>query len=378
MQETDVPKVALPFIVFSMGILGLLILSARFWLQGLMLWVAGRPVFPKPESRSMQRWGFVDLAFAFALVVGLQLAAAYSARLLHIGPRPGPDGEMGLMLVTWVSAIQTLAVGLTTVFIAQRCNIATSSIGWSIARLFYDLRLGVKAFIIMAPPVYLLMIIVTWLSGREYEHPIHKMASDDPWMLLPAIFMAVILAPLGEEFAFRVLLQGFLESLSVGRFSLEKFFVGRAFDSGSQLPLAVESQPIDSEFDVIQNPRPDAILNPYEASNALDSQASSPIEPAYLGTSSGDPFGSSEDVANSPRLPWWPMVVSGLLFGLAHFEYGMSWIPLSVLGIALGWLYRITNRIWPSLVVHFCINATSMIGFSLSVLFGDPTEGMSK
>ena len=73
-------------------------------------------------------------------------------------------------------------------------------------------------------------------------------------------------------------------------------------------------------------------------------------------------------------LPWWPVFVSGILFGLAHFEYGMSWVPLIVLGIVLGWLYRVTNRIWPSLIVHFLVNATSMTGFALTVLFGDPTK----
>ncbi len=378
MQETDVPQVALPFIVFSMCMLGLLVLSARYWIQCLMLWTSGRPIFPRLESRRIQRWGLVDLLFAFVVIVGLQFAAAYSGMFLRLGSRSGPDGEMGLVLLTWVSAIQTLAVGITTVFIARRCNVAASSVGWSTKRMSYDLRLGVKAFIVLAPPIYMLMIVVTLLSGQEYKHPIHTMASDDPWMLLPAIVMAVILAPIGEEFAFRVLLQGFFESLSVGRFSVDKFFLGRIFEPKVHLSPPTDTDPRDSDLIVTPRLVTEELSNPYASTAPFETEDTGTIEPNYNDSLSEGLFLSSENEVITTPLPWWPVIVSGVLFGLAHFEYGMSWIPLSVLGIALGWLYRLTNRIWPSLVVHFCINATSMVGFSLTVLYGDPTEAIAK
>jgi len=374
MQETDVPEVALPMIVFSMCIAGLLALSARYWVQGLMRWMTGQAVFPKPEPRRIQRWGFVDLIFALLAVVGLQLVGFYSGVLFQIGDRPGPDGQPGLNLMTWISAVQTFAAIMVTVFIATRCSVSASSIGWSLARLSYDTRLGFKAFVVLAPPVYLLMIVVTLLSGQEYKHPIHEMASDNPWMLLPAVFMAVVLAPIGEEFAFRVLLQGFLESLSVGRFSVEKFFLGRVFDPELRICETIAIDRSVPEFQATSNPSISDSSNPYVAMSTTLDDDKQPIVGSLFGErlSADESVDSTDQTITETSLPWWPMIVSGLLFGLAHIEYGMSWIPLTVLGIALGWLYRVTNRIWPSLVVHFCVNATSMIGFSLTVLFGDP------
>lgn len=374
MPEIDVPEVAFPFIVFSMCAVGLLVLSVQYWAQGTMRWMSGQAVFPTPEPRQLQRWGVVDLVFAFLVVVGLQMFAAYSGVLLHIGTRPAPDGELGLSLITWISAIQTFAAFIVTAFIARRCGVKASSIGWSLSRITHDIRLGLKAFIVLAPPIYFLMSVVHWLSGQEYKHPIHEMASQDPWMLLPALFLAVILAPLGEEFAFRVLLQGFLESLSIGRFNVEKFFIGRVDDTDSQ--TLYESKNIQAAPEVIVSSNLSSAewSNPYATSTTvLDGHEIPSFDPSYSEHPSVPlAVDISSEVAVETSLPWWPMFVSGLIFGLAHFEYGMSWIPLTVLGIALGWLYRITNRIWPSLVVHFCVNALSMIGFSLSVLFGEP------
>ena len=60
--------------------------------------------------------------------------------------------------------------------------------------------------------------------------------------------------------------------------------------------------------------------------------------------------------------------MTGILFGLAHWGYGLSFIPLIVLGIVLGMLYRATHSIWPCFLVHFALNSTSMLGLGLSIL----------
>ena len=296
---------------------------------------------PTPEPRQLQRWGLVDLIFAFLAVLGVQLFASVTGIMLQIGTRPTADGDLDMRLVTWISIIQPIAIVFICMFIGLRCRVKFAALGWSLNRWIQDLRLGVITFVVIAPPMYILMAVVTLFSGKEYSHPIQEMVNKDHWMLIPAILMAVALAPLGEEFVFRVLLQGFLESMSKGRFRLEKFMLGRIHVDELQAidPQAVDPQAVDPQ--------------------AVDPQA---IDPQAV------------DTPMETVLPWWPVFVSGILFGLAHFEYGMSWVPLIVLGIVLGWLYRVTNRIWPSLIVHFLVNATSMTGFALTVLFGDPTK----
>jgi len=331
MQQPVVPQVALPLVVFSLCILALFGVSLSLWIRGLIRWSSGLPVLPQPEPRRMQRWGLVDLIFAFFVVFVLATLAAGTGFLLKIGPRPGPDGVLDLRMMVWISTVQSLALGIVTVFIVLRLGIKLGAVGWSLENFFRDLRLGIIAFIVIAPPMYVLMVIVTLLSGMEYSHPIQQMASKNPWLLIPATFMAVILAPLGEEFAFRVLIQGFLESMSKGRLTIEKLLLGRTVNDVSY-----------GDDQLALNDRVTTVPDEAEPTETL--------------------------------LPWWPIFVSGILFGLLHFQYGMSWIPLILLGIALGWLYRVTNRIWPSLVVHVCVNATSMIGFALSVLFGDPSK----
>ena len=69
-----------------------------------------------------------------------------------------------------------------------------------------------------------------------------------------------------------------------------------------------------------------------------------------------------------PVPPLWPSLVTGTLFGLAHFGYGLSFIPLIVLGILLGLLYRATHSIWPSLVVHVMLNGSSMTALGVAIL----------
>ena len=53
------------------------------------------------------------------------------------------------------------------------------------------------------------------------------------------------------------------------------------------------------------------------------------------------------------------VLLSSLLFGLMHGN--VAQIPFAFLvGIALGWLYVATDRIWLSIVVHFANNALSL------------------
>jgi membrane protease YdiL (CAAX protease family) len=74
------------------------------------------------------------------------------------------------------------------------------------------------------------------------------------------------------------------------------------------------------------------------------------------------------DSVRLTRRPWWPILVSGTLFGLMHYSYGLSWAPLILLGFVLGFLYRATHRIWPSLFFHVIFNSMAICSMALQIL----------
>jgi membrane protease YdiL (CAAX protease family) len=58
---------------------------------------------------------------------------------------------------------------------------------------------------------------------------------------------------------------------------------------------------------------------------------------------------------------WLPIIISSVLFGLAHLGYGPEPVPLFFLALILGYLYYRTHRIVPCIVAHAVFNAFTMI-----------------
>jgi membrane protease YdiL (CAAX protease family) len=310
--------VPLPLTFVSLAVLGLLVGSIVFWIWRIRKWFHGQPFLPSPEPARTQPWGLIDVVFAVTCWLAMQISAAAMARKLGIIQGDFDPQKISLDLQTWVQLMALYSLVIATAFIAIRCRTSVANIGWSLQRWKQDLVLGLLALIAILPFVYTAMGLATWLSKVPYKHPVMEAAKSDPSLLLPAFLMAVVAAPFIEEFGFRVLLQGLLESLAKGRMSLLQFFYGRR----EQI----------AEWD------------------------------------------SSDADCPRPK-PWWPVLMTSLLFGLAHFDYGVSWIPLSILGLALGWLYRHTQRIWPCVVAHLCFNGISMTIFAIHVIFKIPLPG---
>ncbi len=357
-------QVPLPVAVVYSLIFGLFVISAALWGQTLLRIAAGKRVLPTPETRRIQPWGAIDLLLAVVLffliqaffviqVFGVGNASRRDTRVpqavgglpeIEVSKSVEPnvvdpesdtdstptsqvptskptaateDRSPSLSIHCWLSLLCCYAVILTTLFIMRRCRVSEDDVGWSFSRAGYDIRLGLTVFTMAVPPIMVLMMLATKLSGIAYEHPVMEQSKKDPSLLVPAFIMAVLCAPLTEEFGFRVLLQGFLEGFSQGRRTLERFILGASVD----VDHATNVRPVETN-----------------------------------------------------SVPWWPTVISGLIFGLAHFSYGVSWVPLVAFGIVLGGVYRITNRILPCLVVHACFNGLTMLMFSLSVIYKLPTS----
>ena len=145
-------------------------------------------------------------------------------------------------------------------------------------------------------------------------------------VLILASIAAVVVAPICEELVFRLLLQGWLEKWEDKRLSwrtpeILESSVEQTSDSGVE-PIATD---IDIETQSISQP-----------------------EPPLRGTA---------------KLPhgWLPIIITAVLFGLAHTGYGPEPIPLFFLGLVLGYLYQRTHRILPCIVTHAIFNLFTVI-----------------
>jgi len=396
------PLASLFVLLFSAWVL--LVLFGFFFGWGRILWKwrSGRLDWDKLSEAEFAPWGMIDLVAAMGLLVfSLTLAsrtlpkpnptrapapvpelsgaggAAMIAIPKRIGSIPSPladvtsyqeatatqapasskaSGEIAskeepvkampsLETSAWVASAQLLATLLTTLWIMRRLRVPASVLGWSTSHLATDFRMAVQAFILFGPLVYASLALLNYLYTTQYSHPLLEMVDQKFSGLLLAAWMAVIIAPITEEFAFRVLLQGFLESIAAGPFSWKQFWHGR----GSY----------HHPGDLVTTAEPTSNALPIAAMERSDDGASE------------DRMTSPEPQIDSVRLtrrPWWPILVSGTLFGLMHYSYGLSWAPLILLGVVLGFLYRATHRIWPSLFFHIIFNSMAICSMALQIL----------
>jgi membrane protease YdiL (CAAX protease family) len=70
-------------------------------------------------------------------------------------------------------------------------------------------------------------------------------------------------------------------------------------------------------------------------------------------------------VSQSSRWKWLPLAISSLLFGLDHYEGGITYILLAAIaGLFYGYTYWKTKKIETSISVHFGFNLTHFLFFS--------------
>ncbi|REK15750.1 MAG: CPBP family intramembrane metalloprotease [Planctomycetota bacterium] len=169
--------------------------------------------------------------------------------------------------------------------------------GWDFRQLGRDAGLGIAVFFAAAVPVFAVQVFFVFGLGIKSEHPAIKLTQDEPSLaMLAAISVVVVgVAPLFEEFVFRVLLQGWLEAWQTTLRS----------------------------------------------------------------------FGDADDSA--PRPGYAPLVVVSLLFGALHGGHGPDPVAIFVLSLFLGYAYRQTHRIVPSLVAHACLNGWTMVNLWIAM-----------
>lgn len=273
---------------FWMNLLSTLVLGLVF----VALWrVAGRllsgtPIVPRRRRRRVP-WRLEGAALATMLL--LIAWAAYFSGSDSAEPLTIDLGSALAMGLVW-----TLMGALVVTWLRSSSGATWRDFGapLSTAEATGDVVLGVLACAAMLVPVYGVQILLVLGAGLPSSHPTVEQLLADPSLetIVAAVLMAVVIAPVLEELAFRVLLQGWFERVGGSR-------------------------------------------------------------------------------------AWWPIGASATLFALAHLGQGWAPVPLAVLALGLGYVYRQTHRLAPVVAMHMAFNALGLAVAVVSAGQGAIVEG---
>jgi membrane protease YdiL (CAAX protease family) len=275
--------------------IAVLVGSVLVWVAVIRRLFAGEPAV-RLEPRLVVPWSGIDVAVLAVAALFLEIAAA------SIGESPG--GDPLAAMTPQRLAIHALArliwLVLAIEYLIFICGAYLDDLGWDTSRLASDLRLGGLAFLAALVPVYGVQAFFVYVLDMPSVHPIVELmkGQPSPVLMILATLMAVVVAPVAEEFAFRVVLQGWLER---------------------------------------QQTR---------------------LRQARTGTSDETPG-------------YAPIVIASVVFALMHAGHGSDPYALFVLSLFLGYVYRQTHRIFPSLVVHMLVNGLTMATLWLTVYAGE-------
>jgi membrane protease YdiL (CAAX protease family) len=270
------------------------------WIRLLWAFRSNLPSLPASmvpmQPRDRPFWSPADALIMFGamqVIAGLSVVGLLSSGWIakESSQRSASDGII-LISVTLASGI--VASGLVFAWIRLRDSDAINKL--SLRLNDADGMLGLRASLMILPPVLAISGLVSLLV--PYEHPVlDSMAGlRDPWMFSLIFVGTAIVTPFVEEFLFRVLLQGGLQRIA------DPVVVD---ESGKTLPW-------------------------------------------------------------QPRA-YWPMVFSSLVFASMHLGQGAAPIPLFVLSLGLGYLYRQTGNITAPMIVHMVLNGSTIVLEALRV-----------
>lgn len=331
---------------------GILFASVALWWTAIQRWRAGQTLLPM-ASRAAAPWGLADLAVAIGIWLFFNLAAlAVGRSILGISSdadlnKLEPSTQKVLLLIGGTATLAACLLIVVALWIRHR--VTWPELGWVSKHFAGDVVLGLKAFAMLAPIVYALQWMLTqiiyvlkWMLTEivDSKHPLIEFVTEiidskhpliellkknpEPGFFATAAFAAVIVAPVVEEFLFRVLLQGWLERL-----------------------FAFKREPTEAFVFGGRNLGPNVTEISAEPTNLNDSLV------------------TARDTASQPR--WAAIIVSSFFFALSHWSHGPDPIPLFVFALGLGYLYQRTNRIAPCIVLHLLLNLCSLVALWLFV-----------
>lgn len=273
-----------PAVVIYILLILVLIASTAvvIWSTVYKRWRQGLEIIPF-EQRALAPWRHIHVIAYAAITAGLLLA--------YWRWQGGKNDAPSLAELARYSLVQVVGVVLGVTFLWFVTGARSSDFGFpaSTSQAHSDIRLGALASVALIIPILTiqasLALLDEYLTGKVNKSPILESIMNDQTLgnSIWLAWIAVIAAPIVEEMFFRVILQGWLEKVALGRL--------------------VDSQGVR---------------------------------------------------------PFWPILVSSLVFAALHANGGPDPLPIFILALALGYLYRQTHRLLPSLALHMCFNAYSV------------------
>ena len=379
--------------IASFLILSILAASIYGWVWFARERTIGRVKVPYVARRAVP-WGLLDIILIMLAIVLVQIVVAAIATSLF-GPKLDEASPILWMAISQVALL--IAWGGIMALMGFRSATPLVDLGLPFRRS--DLRIGVFAFAMMAPPMFALQAALSQFTDKQ--HPLIETLIEDstPLFFLVGGFAAVVVAPVVEEFVFRVFLQGWLENLAAWRLAQRK---GTRFRAGFGVDLfwglGLRHAAVPPEVDPSAGTRGVAADFPVANEDGFGDVPNSPasnvsarsmVEDVLPHLDSDNPYESpigkadgieigpdaaSVDEPTEKHLPMrpslWPVLASSIVFAAAHLGNGPDPIPLFFLAIGLGLLYQRTHRVWPCIVVHCLLNGISL--FNLWVIVNSP------
>jgi membrane protease YdiL (CAAX protease family) len=367
-----------------------------------------------PRQRRLSvPWSAGEVFVAFVLVNVLWPAAMHYALAQRASL---PSG-----LAPMVSVAASVPFGIVSVLLVMHAASETQlyQLGLHGHRLGRNMLLGVLAWLVVTPLAYLVHAAMVSLFGRGDEHPLQQTIRENPTAAAVAlvVLVAVVAAPLSEEFLFRGVLQPWLTRHRWGPVAVTLIAFGLAFLSGwsrGYLDLGSGGEwyrdAPGKEAEILgelQRRGEDVLL--LEESGAKEWRVR--ISPRHELRELNDWLGKRVRAAGKPGIledelatlrlarlqqldrnlvadlapalfvlivapcvfvgpylvRWWlpnraaaaAVFGSSVLFAAMHSAVWPSPIPLFFFGLVQGWLSYRTQSLVPSLVVHALFNAVA-------------------
>lgn len=332
--------------IFSMFVLGALGGGIAVWGYVLAARWEGRPALPFAPRGAVPWSGWKALVSAafFVLLPTAVIGATHAALFGTVEGRAHgelPASELLPLLLIDAATKVVLVGGLLAWLRASGATLDDLGLRFNVG----DPLIGVAGFLALCVIVYPLQALLQRFG--KLTHPVERVLERgiDAPTLIGMVFVAVIVAPLAEEFVFRVVLQGWIE----------KFWADGPREELA-LPATTPGEPTATELPM---PKTDTL----PLADDLHPETQKPYAPPPVDeTATAPPRGFSG------RVLWMPIVITSVVFAALHASAWPAPVPLFFLAMGLGYVYQRTHRLGPSVVMHATVNAISVLLLALQPL----------